>query len=120
MSAGKFSNQFYVTDAGIVGFVSIQPETVTAWNPAGVGPPAAGAPTVRVSGGRNKIGIHARIARFRWSGTPAVAPTGYDPSGIITLPILTLGALTALVKGTSYAYLGASLNLVGKTSEKIR
>lgn len=120
MSAGKFVDQTYSTDGGLLCPIRVQPETVTAWNILPVGAVAPGTPSARATGGRNKAGINARIARFRWSGSPPAAPTGYDPNGIITLPILTNAAFQTLVKNTSYAYLGAALNLVGKTSEKVR
>lgn len=120
MSSGRFSQQVYVTDGGLVTTVRVQPETVTAWNPNGAGTIGVGLPSASVSGGLNKIGINARRARFEWTGSPPVAPAGYDPNGIIALPILTLAAHTALVKATAYPYLGATLNLVGKTGERIR
>jgi len=70
-----------------------------------------------VSKGRRAIGINARIARFRWKN---VVPDGYEPNGIITLPILTKTAFDALAKQTDYAYQGSPLNLVGKSGETIR
>lgn len=120
MSAGSFTDKVYVTNAGFVTSVRVQPETITAWNPNGAGSIIPGSPSAHVSGGRNKIGINCRKARFRWVGTPPVAPTGYLNNGIITLPMLTQSAYDALVKNVDYPYLGTGLNLVGKTDEKIR
>lgn len=117
MSAGKFTDTTYVTTGGVVTTIRVQPETITAWNPVGVGPVQPGLPSARVSGGIRRIGINARHARFRWKGA---VPDTYDPAGIITVPILTEAAFTALVKNTDYAYLGQPLRLVGKSSERIR
>lgn len=120
MSAGKFVDQVYVTTGGLVTSVRVQPETVTAWNANGSGTILPGTPSAHVSGSRNKIGINCRKARFRWVGTPPTAPTGYDPNGIITVPILTNAAFQALVKNVSYPYLSGGLQLIGKTEERVR
>jgi len=117
MSAGKFVDRNYSTTAGLLVPIRIQPETITEWNPQAAGPLLPGQPSAQVSKGRRSIGINARIARFRWSGA---VPDGYDPAGIITLPILTQSSFVALVKNTAYAYNGGTLNLVGKSEEKIR
>lgn len=117
MSAGTFVDAIYVTDAGDKVNIRVQPETINlTWNTAGTGtvdtPGSANA-----TGGRRRNGINARIARFKWKGE---APTGYLGSGIITLPILTKTKFDALVKNTDYAYLGGTINLVGRTNESIR
>ena len=117
MSAGAFNDGIYVTNGGLVTTARIQPETITTWNPAGVGPVLPGQPSAQVSRSQRSIGINARKARFKWNGAP---PAGYLANSVITLPILTKAAFDALVKATAYAYLGGTLNLVGKTDEKIR
>lgn len=117
MSAGKFIDSVYSTDSGTMVPIRIQPETVTAWNPVAAGPVQAGLPSAAIGKGRRELGINARLARFKWKGA---VPDGYDPNGIITVPILTLTALNNLVKNTDYQYLGNTVNLVGKTKEAIR
>lgn len=118
MSAGKFQDRIYVTNSDAVYSIRVQPETITPWNENGTGSILPGSPSVAVSKGRRTIGINARVARFRWVGTSA--PAGYDPSGIITVPILTRAAFQALTKGISYPYLTGGLELVGKSEEAIR
>jgi hypothetical protein len=117
MSSGVFSDNIYVADNGVAFTIRTQVETAAAWNPNGTGAPVAGNPSAQVSKGKRSIGVNARMARFKWSGTP---PAAYKQDGIIALPILTQAAYTALVKNTNYAYLGGTLNLVGKTPEFIR
>lgn len=117
MSAGKFIDSKYQTDGDTVVPIRIQPETVTTWNPVPAAAVAAGYPSAAVSKGRREVGIQARLARFKWKGA---VPEGYDPNGILTIPILTLAALNNLVKNTDYTYLGNTVNLVGKTKETIR
>lgn len=119
MSAGAFIDSFYEAsddNGGETWQIRVQPETVTAWNPAATGPALANV-SVNVGGSRRRNGIHARTARFRWQGAP---PSGYLANGIITLPILTSAAYSALVKGTDYAYLAGNLRLVGKSPETFR
>jgi hypothetical protein len=117
MSAGRFIDATYLTDSGTPVSIRVQPETERPWNLAGTGAVSPGLPSAQVGKGRNEKGINARKARFKWFGAP---PAGYSDAGIITLPIFTLGAFTALVKNTDYAYLGGVLRLSGKTGESIR
>lgn len=117
MSAGMFTDTVYVTDGGLVTSIRVQPETITPFNAIGAGTILPGTPSARVSGGKRKIGISARIARFRWV---APAPTGYLQNGVITLPIFTKAAYEALVKNVSYPYLGTGLRFIGKTPEVVK
>lgn len=117
MSAGAFQDGIYVTDAGTAVNIRVQPETITPFNANGTGTIAAGMPSAQASQSKRALGINARTARFKWSGTP---PTGYLANSTISLPILTKAAFDALVKNTAYAYLGGTLNLVGKTNESIK
>jgi len=119
MSAGPFTDTFYEAsedNGGETWNIRVQPETITAWNPAATGPALADV-SVNVSGSRRRNGIHARMARFRWQGAP---PAGYAANSIIQLPILTAAAYSALVKNTDYAYLAGNLRLVGKSPERFR
>lgn len=117
MSTGKFVDSVYETDAGTDVSIRVQPETITAWNPASVGTPAAGLPSAAVSKGKRSLGINARTARFKWAAAPG---GGYDPNGIITLPIFTKDAFDGLQKNVDYPYGTTGLNLVGKTAETIK
>jgi hypothetical protein len=116
MSAGRFNKTAkYETADGAVRPIKIQPETITTWNPEPAGT-SSGA-FVKVGGSRRGYGATARLARFEWNGAP---PAGYDARGTITLPILTPAAWNGLTFGTTYAYQGATLNLLGRTGERIR
>jgi hypothetical protein len=117
MSAGAFQQAVYIADSTEAFVIKVQPETIAAWNPQGNGTISPFFPSVRASGGRRKIGINARVARFRFTGTP---PAGYLPGSIFVLPILTPAAYQALAKLTNYAYLGGTIQLVGKSPEVIR
>jgi hypothetical protein len=117
MSAGAFQQAVYISDSTEAFAIRVQPETIAAWNQQGTGTISPFFPSVRASGGRRKIGINARIARFRFTGTP---PAGYKAGSVFALPILTPGAYLSLVKLTAYPYLGGTIELVGKTPEVIR
>jgi hypothetical protein len=117
MSSGAFVESIYQTDDGTPYIIRVQPETIAgAWNPAGTGTPATTI-SVKATGSHRALGIHARVARFRWAGTP---PAGYKAGSTITLPILTKTAFDNLKKAVDYPYLGVGLNLVGKTNEAIK
>lgn len=116
MSQGAFTDTIYNDADGDAWNIRVQPETITTWNPVGTGTPDTDV-SVKVGGSRRSYGIHARVARFRWQGTP---PTGYLQNSIIRLPIFTQASYSALVKNTDYAYLGATLRLVGKSQEVIK
>jgi len=116
MSAGRFTFGVYNSDGGVSYPFQFQAETITTWNPAAAGVPVANTPSAVVSKGKRSRGVNARTARFRWSGS---VPEGYEPAGIIRLPIFTKNAWDALAKNTDYAYLGNTLRLVGKTNETI-
>jgi len=117
MSAGAFVDATYLSDLGTAFPIRVQPETIATWNAEGAGVIAAGMPSAQSSQSKRSLGVNARTATFRFTGTP---PTGYLTSGTIKLPILTLEAWRALVRNTAYAYLGGTLNLVGKTAEVIK
>lgn len=117
MSSGAFIDAIYLTDFALPTSIRVQPETITTWNAEGAGTIAPGTPSAQSSQSKKSIGINARTASFKFTGT---APTGYLTGGTIKLPILTKEAWDALVKNTSYAYLGGTLNLVGKSAEVIK
>ena len=115
MSAGTFERTFYELDNGEVARARVQPETLAGFNPAAVGP-ATVAGSARMGGGRRRFGINARFITAVWSGS---APTGYDPDGVIRIPIMTPTAYNALDLGDSLTYLGGTLEVIGKTGEKV-
>lgn len=115
MSAGQFTRTFYQLDNGDIARARVQPETLAAFNPAAAGP-ATVPGSARMGGGRRRFGINARFISATWTGS---APTGYDPDGVIRIPIMTPGAYNAISLGNSVAYLGGTLEVIGKTGEKV-
>jgi len=96
MSAGQFERSFYESDGGTIYSIRVQPETIIATtNPAATGP-ATGEGSAAATGGRRRLGINARRVRVQWT---TAAPTGYDPDGTITIPILTPYAANNRKKG---------------------
>lgn len=127
MSAGTFDKSRYQTNAGSIVPISIQPETLTLTfdGTANVAPTGAFTPdfpSAKVSGGRNSIGINARLVRFVI--TSETLPPGYKVNGILTLPILLPVLFSPLRSGTTGTYtLGGTeyaVRVVGRTAEKIR
>lgn len=116
MSAGQFERSFYESDGGTIYAIRVQPETIIATtNPAATGP-ATGEGSAAATGGRRRLGINARRVRVQWSTT---APTGYDPDGTITIPILTPDAYNNLQKGDTFTYLSQTVEVLGKTPEYV-
>lgn len=116
MSAGVFTNSFYTSDSGEVYNIRVQPETLSF---SAQGTPAAAAtaePSAIANGSRRRIGVNARNVRLEWT---AAAPVGYDPNGVVRVPILTAAAYTAINKGDAVTYLGNSARVLGKTPEYI-
>lgn len=117
MSSGKFTRSKYETDSGAIVNARVQPETITTANPAPTGAVTAGYPSVRISGGKRKTGINARSISVKWTGT---VPDGYDPNGLLRVPVLTRAAYTGFALGGTFTYLGQSTVIVGKNPEFIR
>lgn len=122
MSAGSFIFSRYETDEGDIFDIKVQPETLTlslngATNTAPTGA-VDGTGSVNVSGSLRQNGVNARRVRFRFSGEP---PTGYKPSSVISLPILQQSVYETMTatRGATGTYLGAAIQLVGGTKEKI-
>lgn len=121
MSSGAFTRSRYETDAGEIVRIRVQPETLTlaidgASNAAPAG--AVDAPgSAKVSGGRRSFGINARLVRVTWTAAP---PAGYLAGGTITLPWLVQDTFAALLLGSTGTYLGAAVELTGKTAESVR
>lgn len=115
MSAGEFLRSFYETDQNDIMRCRVQPETITGWNAAATGP-ATVPGSARMQASRRKLGVNARVISAQWVGTP---PTGYDDDSTLRIPILTPAAYNALNVGDQVAYLGANIEIIGKTGEKI-
>lgn len=116
MSSGVFTRGFYQLDNLEIARVKHQPETVTAWNAAQAGP-ATVPSSAQVSSSRRSLGIHCRYVTAEWVGAP---PAGYVTGGSVKLPVFTVAAYNALDPGDQVAYLGATIEILGKTAEKIR
>lgn len=117
MSSGKFTASRYETDSGAIVNARVQPETITTGNPAPTGPVSAGYPSVRITGGKRKIGINARSISVKWTGT---VPDGYDPAGVLRIPILSKATYTGLALGGTFTYLGQPTRIIGLNPEFIR
>lgn len=127
MSAGDFTDAFYQTDAGKITTIRIQPETLTLTlnavaNASAAGPPEAGLPSAKVSGGRREFGINARLIRVRFTGT---LPPGYSGGkSILTLPVMSQTVFAGYSKGQTGTYTlnGTAYDVVfvGKTGETVK
>ena len=113
MSAGAFTNTFYQTDTAEVVNARVQPETITAWNPAAGGP--AGFPIRANMSTSRRNGVNARVVYGKWT----TAPTGYLAGGRVRVPILTITAYNAIGNGDSLAYAGGTFEVTGKRGEKV-
>lgn len=111
MSVGRFVLSRYERVNGDVHPIRVQPETITAWNPA-----PAGATTsdirAKVSGTSREIGLTARKVRISFGANP---PGDYAPFSSISLPVLTPAAFAALEEGDVVQYQGTSATVLGKS-----
>lgn len=126
MSAGSFNRSRYEDDNGNIWRLRVQPETegltiATVANAPPAGATTPGFPSAQVSSGRRTIGVNTRLCRIQFTNT---IPSGYDPNGTITLPILSLAAKAAYaidatgtytLDGTAY-----DVVIVGLTPETIK
>lgn len=120
--AGSFQRAKYSTDTGTVVNVRVQPETLALdiggnTNDEPSGNRAAGWPSAKVSGGRRTIGINCRSVSLQFTGTP---PTGYKALGIISVPIMTKATYDLITQGDTGTYLGAAVEVIGKSGEVIK
>lgn len=113
MSAGPFLRARYERDNGDIHPVRVQPSTVSATNPQPTGALTSDI-SARVGGSRRTLGLITRRVRVVFT---AGAPADYKPDSIIALPILTPDAYDALQRGSTFAYLGGTVTVVGKTPE---
>ena len=120
MSAGKFEVYNYETDAGDVGQIRLQPETIGLTLAGTVNAPAAGAVNlplrVRARKGTREYGIGSRSVSLRFTAT---IPTGYSGDDV-QVPVLTPAAFASYNLGSAGTYLGEAVVVIGRKSEAIR
>lgn len=123
MSMGEFERTFYrrALATSEIHPIVIQPETLSL-NIAGVVNNAPGAVatsqiSAKTSKARAEIGLGPFAVRLRWTGTP---PAGYDPRGVILIPILDTPLKLAVAIGQLGSYLGVGVVVVGIRGESIR
>lgn len=120
MSAGTFQLSKYETNAGGICSCRVQPETLALTIESATNDPPTDAVDQEASavmnGGRRRIGVNARSVSLRWTATH---PTGYDPNGIVRVPILKPSVWNAISKGDTGTYLGSAVEVVGKSSEDV-
>ena len=122
MSAGPFSNSFYLSsELGTVHPIRVQPETIalTLGGQANTAPSGTGAigPSAQVGGGKRSIGINARTVSIRLTADK----DGYKAGSVIRLPWLANSTFAALTpKVTTGTYLSTACILVGKSPETVR
>lgn len=121
MSAGAFESGKYQDNDGNIYKCRPQPETkalvinaITNAYPAG----AVDAPvSARLTGGKRKIGCVARTVTLRWTGA---VPEGYEDGGTVTVPVFTAAAYNGYGPGRTGTYLASSVEVVGRSPERIR
>ena len=122
MSAGELLRTFYQLDTGNGGGIvraRVQPETVAASiattpNDGATGP-ATVPITAKASGGNSEFGVNMRSVTLAWTGT---VPTGYsgDP---VSIPVLQESTFAAWALGASGTYLGQSVEVIGRSPERV-
>jgi len=120
MSGGQFSTSKYAADSGNIYSIRVQPETLLATFATVPNTAPAGAVdqevSAKVSKGNRGIGIKPRSVTVRWTGA---VPDGYDPRGLITIPVLTQTVYNGIVKGQTANYLGNAAEVVSKSPERV-
>lgn len=122
MSAGKFIRSYYESNAGEQIRIRVQPETELFTNGTEVNDSAGGPATIpgyaKVTKGNREYGIRPRRVGFVFDA--GQAPTGYDPSSVHYIPVMTKAAYDAYDLGTGYTYLGGTGEVISKLEENIR
>lgn len=122
MSAGNFIFSRYQSDTlpgEPIMIARIQPETQDLVLGAASNEPGGATVTlplrVSLSRNRNSLGVLARTVTLRWVSD---VPTGYAPSGVLVVPILSKALWDAVDPGvTTGTYLGGTVRVVGKNPE---
>lgn len=118
MSAGQFVISSYGAsyDLAQIHPIRIQPETLAAQPTAPADPPTSPI-SARVSGSKRTLGLIARKVVLR--DDLADPPEGYQPSGRLTIPILSDADFANITKGQTLTYLGVDMVVVGKIPEYV-
>jgi len=121
MSAGAFSRTFYESDTGLIHPIRLQPETLAATIEGQALDPVAGPTTssisAQVTGSRRGLGLFARYVTVAFTGTP---PTGYLAGQSYRLTVCDPAIYAAINVLDDGLYLGAVIQVVSKTPERIR
>ncbi len=117
--AGKYSDGGkYEADNGDIHPIRVQPETLTAQFGSTANAAPAGAVNsgfnAKVSKNRRGYGLKARTVHFKWKTT---APDGYDPNGIIGIPVLKQSLFNAIEPKSEGTYLANTIVVLWKTPE---
>lgn len=123
MSAGRFEDVAYETDAGELFPARVQPETLAMTiagtpNSPAAGPIPSGRPTIRMRAGKRDFGIIPRSVTLKLpnGGTP---PPGYTGDNLV-VPVLTASLFAGAAKNATVVYLGATWRIASKSSEIVR
>lgn len=123
MSSGQFViSRYELNDGKGVQPIKVQPETLTftynVTNNAPTADPITNGRYVYARGAAQQYGVKARRVTFKWV---SAVPEGYDPNQRITIPILTEELWNDIEPGTATStYLGATVQIVSKTDERVR
>lgn len=123
MSAGQFEFTKYQSTElnGAIMSVKVQPETLLLFINGVANDAPAGDITLSlrasVSNNVGEYGVRCRRVSLEWTGD---APEGYDPNGILTLPVLTQAAYLAYTLGSTGNYLGQQVRVVGRSPERAK
>ena len=120
MSAGSFVRSRYESDVGNIHPIRVQPETLAATLGSANAAPTGGIDlsiSAKVSGSSRSLGLTARKVRVVFTGTP---PTGYKAESPISIPILTKSVYDGIAVNSTGTYLGAAVEVIGKTGESSR
>lgn len=121
MSAGAFTRSRYLSDAGDVHPIRVQPETITlAYGATTNGATATSLNnpiSARVSNGNRQFGLKPRTITVVFE---TQAPTGYKVGTYIRVPILQPTLWNTIVQGDTVTYLGETATVAGKSPERVR
>lgn len=121
MSAGKFQNYTYTTNAGNLVAIKLQPETADATfggaiNTGVAGNPNSEFPSAVVSRSRRAIGIHPRTVQYIMESG---MPTDYKKEQTFSSPVLVKSVWDGISKNDVVSYLGGTGKVLTKTEENI-
>lgn len=120
MSEGTFVDSRYQRNNGDIHPIRVQPETLLASFDATINTAPAGPTTsditAKTSRGNRGFGLKPRTVTIKWTG---VVPDGYDPQGLVTIPVLQQAAWEAIDKNTVITYLGGTGKQAFKSPERV-